>query len=136
MRLLSRKNNIDQANLLEALWRRLRWPLCGSHDGALASAVLCAFDLLELDGQDLRREPIEDRKRLLGKLLRSSQLSIVLNEHFTEDGMIVFRDACRLGCEGIVSKRVGSPYRSGRLEHWREIKNPAAPAVKREAEED
>ncbi len=40
MRLLSRKNNIDQANLLEALWRRLRWPLCGSHDGALASAVV------------------------------------------------------------------------------------------------
>jgi bifunctional non-homologous end joining protein LigD len=81
--------------------------------GALATAVHCAFDLLELDGRDLRREPIEDRKRLLGKLLRGSHLSIVLNEHFTEDGAIVFREACKLGCEGIVSKRFGSPYRSG-----------------------
>jgi ATP-dependent DNA ligase len=48
----------------------------------------------------------------------------------------VFKHACALGCEGIVSKRRGSPYRSGRVEHRRKIKNPAAPAVKREAEED
>jgi bifunctional non-homologous end joining protein LigD len=104
--------------------------------GALASAVLCAFDLLELDGQDLRREPIEERKRLLAKLLRGSHLSIVLNEHFTEDGAIVFREACKLGREGIVSKRLGSPYRLGRSPHWVKVKNPKAPAVKREAEED
>jgi ATP-dependent DNA ligase len=39
---------------------------------------------------------------------------ISLNEHFEEDGAIVFREACKLGCEGIVSKRFGSPYRSGR----------------------
>ncbi|MGC1233760.1 MAG: hypothetical protein WA838_03705, partial [Xanthobacteraceae bacterium] len=104
--------------------------------GALASAVHCAFDLLELDGRDLRREPIEERKRLLAKLLRGSRLSIVLNEHFTEDGEIVFREACKLGCEGIVSKRLGSPYRSGRSPHWVKVKNPKAPAVKREAEED
>jgi bifunctional non-homologous end joining protein LigD len=103
--------------------------------GALGSAVLCAFDLLELDGRDLRREPIEDR-RLLAKLLRGSHLSIVLNEHFTEDGAIVFREACRLGCEGIVSKRLGSTYRRGRSPHWVKVKNPNAPAVKREAEED
>jgi ATP-dependent DNA ligase len=49
---------------------------------------------------------------------------------------IVYREACRLGCEGIVSKRLGSPYCSGRVQHWVKIKNPAAPAVKREAEED
>jgi ATP-dependent DNA ligase len=43
----------------------------------------------------------------------------------------------RLGCEGIVSKRLGSPYRSGRSKHWFKVKNPAAPpAVRREAEED
>src|SRR5436190_2757474 len=72
--------------------------------GALAGAVHCAFDLLELDGQDLRREPIEKRKGLPAKLLRGSHLSIVLNEHFEEDGAIVFREACKLGCEGIVSK--------------------------------
>jgi ATP-dependent DNA ligase len=46
------------------------------------------------------------------------------------------RHACKLGLEGIVSKRLGSPYRSGRSRHWIKSKNPAAPAVKREAEED
>jgi bifunctional non-homologous end joining protein LigD len=104
--------------------------------GAIATAVHCAFDLLELDGKDLRRQPIEERKRLLAKLLRESHLSIVLNETFDEDGAIVFREACRLGCEGIVSKRLGSSYRSGRSAHWVKVKNPKAPAVKREAEED
>src|SRR5215813_15161320 len=53
--------------------------------GALASAVLCAFDLLELDGKDLRREPIEKGKDLLAKLLRGQQMSIVLNETYEED---------------------------------------------------
>jgi ATP-dependent DNA ligase len=53
--------------------------------GALASAVHCAFDLLELDGRDLRREPIEKRKALLSQLLHGSHLSIVLNEHFEEE---------------------------------------------------
>jgi bifunctional non-homologous end joining protein LigD len=104
--------------------------------GAIATAVHCAFDLLELDGKDLRRQPIEERKRLLAKLLRGSHLSIVLNETFEEDGGIVFRGAGKLGCEGIVSKRLGSPYRSGRSAHWVKVKNPKAPAVKREAEED
>jgi bifunctional non-homologous end joining protein LigD len=101
----------------------------------VASAVHCAFDLLELDGRDLRREPIEERKALLAELLDGSHLSIVLNEHFEEDGSIVFREACKLGCEGIVSKRLGSPYRSGRSPHWVKVKNPKAPAVRREAEE-
>jgi len=73
--------------------------LIRSH-GALASAVHCAFDLLELDGKDLRRQPIEERKRLLAQLLRGSLLSIVPNEHYEEDGAIVYREACRLGCEG------------------------------------
>jgi bifunctional non-homologous end joining protein LigD len=92
--------------------------------------------LLELDGQDLHREPIEKRKELLAELLAGSHVSLVFNECFAEEGAIVFREACRLGCEGIVSKRLGSPYRSGRSPHWLKIKNPAAPAVKREAEED
>ena len=52
------------------------------------------------------------------------------------DGEILFEHACKLGCEGIVSKRFGSPYRSGRSPHWVKVKNPKAPAVKREAEED
>src|SRR5262249_8149547 len=104
--------------------------------GSLASAVLCAFDLLELDGRDLRREPIERRKELLAKLLNGQQVSIVLNEHFEDDGAAVYRAACQLGCEGIVSKRLGSIYRRGRSHHWVKVKNPNAPAVKREAEED
>jgi bifunctional non-homologous end joining protein LigD len=99
-------------------------------------AVLIAFDLIELDGEDLRRTPIEQRKRQLAKLVRRPQAGIVLNEVFEGDGDILFAHACKLGCEGIVSKRLGSPYRSGRSPHWVKVKNPKAPAVKREAEED
>ena len=61
---------------------------------------------------------------------------MVLNEHYEEDGAIVFREAWRLGCEGIVSKRLGSIYRRGRSPLWVKVKNPNALAVKREAEED
>ncbi len=100
------------------------------------AAVLCAFDLIELDGEDLRRSSIEYRKRKLAKLVRRSQLGIVLNEHYEGDGEIIFKHACKLGCEGIVSKRLGSLYRSGRSAHWIKVKNPKAPTVKREAEED
>jgi len=99
-------------------------------------AVLIAFDLIELDGEDLRRTPIEQRKRTLTKLLRRPLAGIVLNEVFEGDGDILFAHACKLGCEGIVSKRLGSPYRSGHSPLWVKVKNPKAPAVKREAEED
>jgi hypothetical protein len=61
---------------------------------------------------------------------------LVLNAQFEQDGRLVFEHACLLGCEGIVSKRKDSRYRSGRSRHWVKCKNPAAPAVKREAEED
>ena len=104
--------------------------------GSKASAVHCAFDLLELDGKDLRRQPIEIRKDLLAKLLKGSHLSIALNEHFEEEGASVYSAACQLGCEGMVSKRLGSSYRSGRSSVWVKVKNPKAPAVRREAEED
>jgi bifunctional non-homologous end joining protein LigD len=99
-------------------------------------AVLIAFDLIELDGEDLRRTPIEQRKRTLAKLVRGPHPGIVLNEVFEGDGDILFAHACKLGCEGIVSKRLGSLYRSGRSPHWVKVKNPKAPAVKREAEVD
>jgi bifunctional non-homologous end joining protein LigD len=105
------------------------------HDHA---AVLCAFDLIELNGDDLRPLPIEDRKDRLGKLLhpaRRSQASIILNEHYEGDGVLIYKHVCKFGCEGIVSKRLGSPYRSGRSDHWLKTKNPMAPAVRREAEE-
>jgi ATP-dependent DNA ligase len=91
--------------------------------------LLRAFDLLELDGKDLRREPLERRKVLLIRLLAKA-------DHIVAPGDVVFRHACQLGFEGIVSKRLGSPYRSGRSRHWVKSKNPQHPAVKREAQED
>ncbi|MGA9008628.1 MAG: hypothetical protein WB495_17560, partial [Xanthobacteraceae bacterium] len=65
-----------------------------------AEAVLVAFDLLELNGEDLRGLPIEQRKRELARLLRKATSHIVLNEHFDADGAEVYRAACQLGCEG------------------------------------
>jgi bifunctional non-homologous end joining protein LigD len=100
------------------------------------TVTLCAFDLLELDGEDMRRMPLELRKATLKGLLRRTHPGVAFNQHFEADGAIVCRQACALGCEGIVSKRLGSPYRAGRTDHWIKIKNPAAPAVKREAEEE
>ncbi len=59
------------------------------------------------------------------------------NEHLErQDGMVVFQHASKMGLEGIVSKRLGSRYRSGRSPDWLKFKNPQAPAVRREAEED
>ena len=72
----------------------------------------------------------------MARLVCAPHPGIVVNEHYDGDGEIVFEHACKLGCEGIVSKRLGSTYRSGRSPLWLKIKNPKAPAVKREAEED
>jgi bifunctional non-homologous end joining protein LigD len=105
-------------------------------DSTNAGAILCAFDLLEVNGEDIRREPIEDRKRRLAGLLRLPHDGIALNEAFTGEGAVIFKHACALGCEGIVSKRLGSPYRAGQSAHWLKIKNPAAPAVRRLEEGD
>ena len=104
-----------------------------SHD---PEVFLVAFDLLELDENDLRREPFEVRKRTLASLLRGSLPGVQFNPHLTHPGDIVFAHACKMGLEGIVSKRLGSGYRSGRTSDWLKFKNPAAPAVKREAEQD
>ena len=95
---------------------------------------LYAFDLLELEGIDLRREAIEVRKESLANLLHDRvELGLQLNEHFHEAGDVIFRHACKLGCEGTVSKRLGSRYRSGCSPDWLKMKSPAAPAAKREA---
>ena len=99
-------------------------------------AVLCAFDLIEVDGKDLRGAPIEERKLALAHVLCQESNGVVFNVHYDCDGVTIFKHACAFGCEGIVSKRLGSPYRSGMVEHWLKIKNPSAPAVRREAEED
>ena len=84
----------------------------------IATAIHCAFDLLELNGEDLRPKPIEVRKRKLAKLLRRAHSTVALNQHYEDEGVAVNKHACALGCEGIVSKQLGSPYRSGRSEHW------------------
>jgi hypothetical protein len=96
-------------------------------------AILYAFDLIELDGRDMRRHAIEERKAALASLLPRASLSVRLCEHIEGDGPIVFKHACRMGLEGIVSKRKGSPWRSGRTRNWLKSKNKAAPAVLREA---
>ena len=100
------------------------------------SVFMWAFDLIELDGDDLRREPLEVRKATLASLLARAAPGTRFNEHLdAEDGPLVFAHACKLGLEGIVSKRKDSRYSSGRSPHWIKSKNPNAPAVKREAEE-
>jgi bifunctional non-homologous end joining protein LigD len=76
-------------------------------------AFLYAFDLLELDGADMRREPIELRKATLASILRKARHGVRLNEHLEHsDGLAVFLHACQMGLEVIVSKRLGSRYRS------------------------
>jgi hypothetical protein len=72
---------------------------------------LYAFDLLELDGTDMRGEPIVVRKATLASILRKSRHGAGLNEHLEHpEGEVVFRHACKMGLEGIVSKRLGSRY--------------------------
>ena len=115
------------------------WPpsSCSAIGGTSRRRSSYAFDLLELNGDDLRREPIEVRKATLASILRKSRPGVRLNEHLEHpDGAVVFQHACKMGLEGIVSKRLGSRYRSGRSPDWLKFKNPEAPAVKREAEED
>ena len=101
-----------------------------------ATVFLYAFDLIELSGDDLRREPLEVRKATLKSVLAKAGPGLRLNEHIEADGPTVFAHACKMGLEGIVSKHKTSTYRSGRSPDWLKSKNPAAPAVKREAEEE
>ena len=101
------------------------------------SVFIYAFDLIELNGEDLRRDPLAVRKATLASVLARAAPGLRFTEHMDEeDGRLVFQHACKLGLEGIVSKRCDSFYSSGRSPHWIKCKNPDAPAVKREAEED
>ena len=84
----------------------------------------------------MRRDPLEVRKATLRSMLAKAGLGLRFNEHIEDDGPTIFAHACKMGLEGIVSKRKDSPYRSGRSPDWLKMKNPAAAAVKREAEED
>jgi bifunctional non-homologous end joining protein LigD len=106
-----------------------------SRRAAARTAILYAFDLIELDGEDLRRRPFLDRKAALARLLSNTKTGIQFNEHIAEDGPVVFAHACRLGAEGIVSKRVDGTYRSGPSRAWIKVRNPASIAAQRERSE-
>jgi len=88
-----------------------------------ATCTMFAFDLLFLDGTDLRRLPLADRKASLKRLIRRKK-SITYVDHLEGDGTTIFQHARRLGLEGIVSKRRDMPYRSGRSAAWLKIRNP------------
>ena len=89
--------------------------------GARASFV--AFDLLSLDGDDLRQRPLEERREALSRLVAGGD-DIQFSESVADDGAVVFAHACQLGLEGIVSKRAGSRYRSGASRNWLKCLNP------------
>ena len=100
-------------------------------------AMLYAFDLIELNGDDLRDELLIERKRRLSKLIgKGKRHAIQYNGQLSEDGITVFAHACRMGLEGIVSKRIDSRYTSGPSKAWLKSKNPASETVRGEAESD
>jgi len=81
--------------------------------------VYYVFDLLHLDGHDLTNLPLIERKSELARLLtRGKGGPVKYSEHFEDEGPAVLRHACQMGLEGIVSKRVDAPYRSGRSESF------------------
>ena len=93
---------------------------------------LHAFDLIELNGDDLRRDPLEVRKATLASIVAKASSGIRFNEHIEGDGPTVFAHACKLGLEGIVSKRRDSAWRSGALTfvrpHMRVPETPPLPS--------
>ena len=85
--------------------------------------VFMAFDLMFLDGKDLRVLALEERRAELRRLIpRSPKSRLQFSEAIAASGPDVFASAERLGLEGIVSKRLGSHYRSGRVDTWRKVK--------------
>jgi bifunctional non-homologous end joining protein LigD len=93
-----------------------------------------AFDLVELDGEDLRPAPDQAAQAHAGATASPRRSIAAAGRALAHRRSDRIEHACALGCDGIVSKRVGSRYVAGRTDHWIKVKNPAAPAVKREAE--
>ena len=96
-------------------------------------AVACAFDLLMRNEKDLRKRPYIERKAALRRLLPEDS-AIQYVEHALGHGEKLFKAACKLGLEGIVSKKLDAPYRSGKTKAWIKVKNPGAPAATRAAD--
>ena len=86
------------------------------------SLAYVAFDLLFLDGRDLRPRPLVERKKALARLLRGRRGRLRYSEHFDAPGPEVHRRACRMHLEGIVSKRKQAPYVAGRGQAWLKVK--------------
>jgi bifunctional non-homologous end joining protein LigD len=86
-------------------------------------ASLVAFDILALKDDDLRDRPLEERRDALSRLVAGVD-AIRFSESVADEGAVVFAHACKLGLEGIVSKRVGSRYRSGTSRNWFKCLNP------------
>ncbi|RWM00492.1 MAG: DNA ligase D [Mesorhizobium sp.] len=82
--------------------------------------VYYVFDLMRLDGEDLRREPLVERKQALSELLggQPEDSALRFSDHFSEPGKVILQHVCRMGLEGVVSKRADAPYRSGRGLTW------------------
>ena len=93
-------------------------------------AVALAFDLL-LSGDDLRRQPLIERKTALKWVLRKAREGIQYVEHAEGHGDKLFAAVCNLGLEGIMSKRLTSIYKSGPSKAWIKVKNPKSPAATR-----
>ena len=94
-------------------------------EGRSQDLVYFVFDLLFADGEDLRGLPLRDRKERLKKLLGrkgAHAQHIKYVEHLSEPGDAVLKSACNLNLEGIISKRAGAPYKSGRTETWQKSK--------------
>jgi bifunctional non-homologous end joining protein LigD len=101
----------------------LQAALSDATGGIADAAILFAFDLLYLDGADLRPLPLADRKaRLLELIPIGSNGALRFSEHLEADGTAMARSACGLGLEGVISKRRDRPYRSGRGDDWVKIK--------------
>ena len=85
-------------------------------------AILVAFDLMHLDGEDMRGRVLEDRRAVLADVINKRAPWLQFSESLEGDGPQVWRAACGMGLEGIVSKRRGSPYLSGKSTVWRKTR--------------
>ena len=95
-------------------------------------AMLYAFDALACDGEDLSSLPLSIRKAGLARLLSGPVDGIFPAEYEQgEIGEVLFKVACNMGLEGIVSKRLDHAYGAGRCKYWVKVKNPAHPAYSR-----
>jgi bifunctional non-homologous end joining protein LigD len=107
---------------------RLTRDISIEHAARTSPAVLYAFDLLELKGQDLRERPLLKRKESLRKAIaKATRIRPV--DHFVGDGITLFQLAAKNSIEGVVAKRADSPYKAGRSPDWIKIKTSVGRAI-------